>query len=233
MAAPVRVNRRQLALELLTAEPTLRKEVDAIVREELFEPAVEQLKAEFQESTVTREIQGGVGASNESGTLIGDFRQDDGDSNPNLFSFIGFDAGSNPTAEIEQRLDPRHPDGPKMVYKGMDRSGRMEFRYEIVAPNEEAIYDATPMPWGEGNISWAKRIEQGISGVGYFLNKLMPAKGRPLGSASGGGIQVKAQLRSGRFKAVPYLSQMFNKFLSRTGQRSASGRRHRTATVRK
>lgn len=230
----VRIDRRQLAIDLRTAEPTLRKEVDRIVREELFEPAVEAMKAEFRDDNVTREIQGGVGADNITNTLVGSFREDDGDSKPNLFNFIGFEAGSTPTAEIEKRLDPRHPDGPQMIYKGMDRGGRMEFQYEIRGPNEKAIWNATPLPWmDEGGPSWARRIEQGIAGVGHFLNKIMPAKGRGLGSASGGGIQVDGTLRSGHFRPTSYLSKIFNDFLRRAGERKATGRPVRSAVVRR
>lgn len=218
MPTPVRINQRQLMTELAASEPILRKEADRIMREEFFDPAVAELKAQFTNHPVTREIQGGVDADNESGTLPGNFRQDEGDSKPNLFSFIGFEAGSNPTMEIEQRLDPRHPDGPKMTYRGMDRN-KLEFRYQIEAPNEQAIEEATPLPWAAG-ISWVKRIEQGIPGVGYFLNRLDKPTSR-----SGGGIQIEGQLREGRFRPTSYLSKLFNNFLRGVVGRKQTGRR--------
>ena len=217
------INQRQLLAELATAEPTLRKEADRIMKDEFFQPAVDAMKDEFENHKVTLEIQGGRDAENITETLGGFREAKDDDSPPNLFSFIGFDAGSNPTMEIEKRLDPRHPDGPKLVYKGMDRSSRMEFRYEISAPNEEKIYDATPVPWGEGNVSWVQRIEQGIAGIGHFLNRIMLAKGRGLGSASGGGIQIEGDLPGRTFRATSYLSAIFNNFLRRVVGRTPQG----------
>jgi hypothetical protein len=155
---------------------------------------------------------------------MGDFRQEKGDSKPNLFSFIGFDEGSNPTNEIEKRLDPRHPDGPKMIYRGRNPDS-LEFRYEIRAPDKEAIYEATPIPWLKGRHSWAQRVEKGIPGVGHSLNKIMPNGGRGNGSASGGGVQVEGELREASFRSVKYLSKMFDAFLSKVPKRIRSGRK--------
>ena len=109
-----------------------------------------------------------------------------------------------------------------MIYAGRDKE-KLTYRYQIRAPDEEAVYDATPFPetWLQGNVSWAKRVEQGIPGVNHFLN----VKGRP-SSRSGGGIQVDGVVRSGgRFKPVSYLSQLFNNFLKRVAGQSPNGRR--------
>ncbi len=227
------IDRRQLMAELEVADPILKREADKVMMAERFLPAVEQLKTDFASHAVTREIMGGVGASNESGTLEGDFRDEEGDSPPNLTSFIGFNQSPGEViGPILQRLDPRHEDGPKMVYKGRDKSSersevgsRLSFRYlyEIRAPDEGAIYDATPFPdaWLEdGDVSWVKRLEQGIPGIGHFLNVF----GRP-SSRSGGGIQVAGTVRSGgRFRPTPYLTRMFNNFLRRADGRSDNGR---------
>jgi len=50
---------------------------------------------QFEEHPVTKEIQNGPEASNESGTLNGQ---------GNLFSFIGFERGSNPIAPVASFL---------------------------------------------------------------------------------------------------------------------------------
>lgn len=221
------IDRRQLMAELEVIDPILKREADKVMREERFLPAVAELQEAFDSHPVTREILGGVGASNESNTLDAPFREEERDSSPNLYSFIGFDAPPEQViGPIRQRLDPRHEHGPQMVYVRRDKSSarsevgsRLSFRYEyeIRAPNEEAIYNDTPFPqgWLEGDISWVKRIEQGIPGITHFLNVL----GRP-SSRSGGGIQIDGTLRSGRFRPTSYLTRLFNDFL----QRVANGR---------
>jgi hypothetical protein len=217
--AAFNIDRRQLMAELNVAEPILKKEAERVMREEFFEPAVEGLKDDFAAHPVTREIAAGVDAPNISNTLDAPFRnKDEMDSPANLTSFIGFDeAPEQVLAPILQRLDPRHRDGPKLVYKGKSKD-KTVFTFEVRAPDEEKIENATGLPWAEG-ISWVKRIEQGIPGIGHFLN----VKGRP-SSRSGGGIQIDGQLRQGRFKPTSYLSKLFNNFLRRVVGRAENGR---------
>ena len=220
MKATYKINQRNLMAELSASEPLLKKSADAAMREVFFEPSVALMKAEFELDEVTREVSGGVNSENISETLDAVFREDatKNDSKANLTGFIGFDESPELVLKpIRDRLDPANPDGPKMIYKGSSKN-KLEFRYEIRAPNEEAIYRNTPIPWSPG-ISWAKRIEQGISGIGYFLNRKNAS-----GSRSGGGIQIDEKLRSGRFKPRSYLSKIFNNFLRRIGGLKENGR---------
>lgn len=212
------IDRKQLFAEIGQADAQLVAQAKAVVKEKYFDPAVLQLKADFEDSKVTQEIHAGVDAENVSGTLDAPFRDEEGDSTPNLFSFIGFDRGTDPTEAIRERLDPRHQSGPKMIYTGKDKQ-TLTYNFTIKAPNEQAIYNATPIPWATG-LSWAKRIEQGIAGIGQFLNVL----NRPA-SRSGGGIQVGTRskgaagtLRSGRFKPTKYLTSIFNDFIASFSQ---------------
>ncbi len=217
--AGFKIDQRQLMVELSASDPILKREADKALKEGYFDPAVAQLQQEWEQHPVTREIAGGVDADNESGTLDAHFREDGKmDSAPNLTSFIGFDQpGTEVLAPILQRLDPRHPEGPKLVYQGRDKD-KLTYRYNVIAPNEEAIEAATPVPWAPG-ISWVRRLEQGLPGIGHFLN----VKGRP-SSRSGGGIQVDGQIRTGRFKPTSYLSKLFNNFLRRVAGKSDNGR---------
>jgi len=220
--ATVTLNQRALMAELSASEPVLKRVMDEVVEEAFFKPAVEQMQKEFETNAVTREIAGGLESNNVSNTLEGDFVKDGKNiSNPNLWGFIGFDAAQSSPAEvlapIRVRLDPRHPEGPSFIYKGRDK-GLIRYRYEFRAPNEKAIFGDTGLPWNSG-VSWVRRIEQGISGIGQFLN----VTDRP-SSRSGGGIQIEAQLRSGRYKPTPYLSRIFNNFLRRAAGRKATGR---------
>lgn len=225
MPSNVTIDRRSLMAELSASDPILKRVAEETLREAFFNPAVAEMKAEWAAHPVTNEIAGGAGAPNISKTLEGKFRDDGkGDTTANLWGFIGFDA-ANMTPEqvlepIERRLDPKDKDGPKMVYKGRDKD-KLVYSFEIRAPDEEALYNdkKTALPWTDGGISWIRRIEQGIPGVGHFLN----VSGRP-SSRSGAGIQVEALLRSGRFRPVSYLSKIFNNFLRRVVGRADNGR---------
>lgn len=178
----------------------------------VFDTAVQELKDEFENSDVTKEIDRGIGSPNISQTLRG------GDAPESLYGFIGFNDGDNPTEAIRDRLDPTHSDGPKMRLRGREQR-RLSIRYQFVvdAPKEDKIWKATPLPWAK-QLSWAKKIEEGIQGFQSFLARYM---GDP--SRSGGGIQAKGpngELRKLRDASyVPpsdgYLQTMFRRFLSR------------------
>ncbi len=217
MAAGYKIDQRQLLAELSVADPILKREADVVMKREFFDPAVETLKEEFEAHPVTEEIAGGIDASNISNTLEASFKEDgEKDSSPNLTSFIGFDEPPEQVlAPILQRLDPRHRDGPKLVYAGRDKD-KLTYRYTVKGPDEEAIEASTGLPWADG-ISWVRRIEQGIPGISHFLNV---KRGR-----SGGGVQVEGTLRQGRFKPTSYLSQILNNFLRRVAGLVDNGRR--------
>lgn len=218
--AGYKIDQRQLMIELSDSNPILKRVADQTLKEAFFDPAVAQLKSDFLRHPVTQEIAAGVDAPNSSRTLDAPFRENgETDSPANLTSFIGFDESPEEILDpILKRLDPRDPDGPKMVYRGRDKD-KLIYRYDIVSPNEEAIFEKTPIPWAEG-LSWAQRIEQGLPGIAHFLN----VKGRP-SSRSGGGIQIDGTLRSGRFKPTSYLTAMFNNFLRRVAGRTPNDRK--------
>jgi hypothetical protein len=164
---------------ILARRRAIKKEFDKIKNEML---------EEFNNHPVTREIEAGIDSPNISGTLNG---------RANLFSFIGFDAGSNPISPIRDLLD-------KSLFRiHSGNSATAIATFEI--PTAKMIFSVTPLPWAAGR-SWAKGIERGISGLGYYLKK---AKG----SRSGFGIQVRKQVRKGvRFKNIPYISALINKY---------------------
>lgn len=221
----VKINQRQLMVELEASDPILKRVADEVMKESFFDPAVAQLKEEVLSHPITQEIAGGVDAPNVSRTLEAPFREDDDeDRTANLWGFIGFDAkfrGVSPEsalAPILDRLDPSNPEGPKMIYRGRDKD-KLTYRYDIREPDIDAIYNDTPLPWTEaGGVSWAKRVEQGLPGIGHFLNVDRPS------SRSGGGIQIEGTLRSGRFRPTSYLTRIFTNFLRRAAGRTPNGR---------
>lgn len=147
-----------------------------------------ELVSSFQQDPVTVEIDAGVDASNISGTLNG---------KGNLFSFIGFDKGSNPTDEIKKLLKDKINIKVKTLSFG-------RFNISIDAPSKEEIYAVSPIPWNPGR-SWVDGIEKGISGIGSYVYKDSEA------SRSGKGIQTNTSL-GGRFSNRTYMSTLLKEF---------------------
>ena len=154
-----------------------------------FEKLKTKMIAEFQGHPVTREIRGGINAQNISNTLGGI---------TNLYSFIGFDSNSDPIEPIEDlllRTDIRFV-----------KINKQMIEFEVTLPEAEEIFAATPLPWAPGR-SWAKGIESGLSGLGYYLKKSSSS------SRSGLGIQTSQKVRKGvKFNNTKYISSFLKKY---------------------
>jgi len=158
----------------------------------IIEKAQRELVRDFYNHPVTKEVQAGANASNSSGTLGG---------YGNLFAFIGFDSGDNPTQGIENILKQKLSVTVRAISNG-------RFRISILnAASKGEIFSVSQIPWASGS-SWAEGIENGLSNLGSFLysNKGIPK------SRSGTGIQVLRDLRSTNFKTQPYISKIINRF---------------------
>jgi hypothetical protein len=171
------------------------KEIAYKRAQEISRGVTDGLERAFNAHEVTEEIEGGPGANNSSGTLIG--------SDGNLFTFIGFYDGDNPVSPVRQYLRSKGA-----VYKTSKfvklstKEGMYNFR--VNAPTMKDIEGLTPMPWESGR-SWVKGVERGISGVGNYMYKQTAA------SRSGGAIQIKGKL-GGSFKRVKYMSALLNNY---------------------
>ncbi len=170
----------------------LKKKLESETKEKIFKK-FEKLKKEmikdFTNHPVTKEILSGASASNISGTLGG---------YGNLFTFIGFESGQNPIAPIIELLQKT-----QITFFKISPRGTSKIRVEM--PDKEEIFNVTPLPWAAG-ISWAQRIEVGLSGLGQYMNKNSPY------SRSGKGIQSKNKVRGSRFSNTPYVSSFLNKW---------------------
>jgi len=160
---------------------------------ELLSKKIERLKDEmirdFLNLPVTKEIMAGPTSSNISGTLGG---------YGNLFSFIGFQKGANPIDPIINLLN-------QTTYNISRVSPRGQIKLTIVMPSSNDIFNATPVPWAPG-LSWAQRIETGMSGLGNYLNKSSSS------SRSGSGVQSGKKARSGRFLNTKYITHFIKKW---------------------
>lgn len=165
----------------------LRKETEQLIRK-AFQRKKDEMIAEFLNHPVTIEIKGGIDASNISGTLSGI---------TNLYSFIGFDSSDDPIAPIVSKLQETH-----LVFSGI-QGNKIIFNAEI--PSSEEIFKETPLPYMSGR-SWAKSIETGLSGLGYYLKR------KSMKSRSGLGIQAQKPVRSVKFKNTKYISALLKKY---------------------
>lgn len=157
-----------------------------------FDKIKNEIINDFNRHPITMEIEGGVDAANISGTLNGV---------TNLYSFIGFEAGTDPIAPIRSALE-------RSNYRIIDSSTLAESTIFFDIPTAADIFSITPMPWATGR-SWAKGIESGISGLGYYIKKIK-------NSRSGLGVQSQKQVRTGaRFKNTQYISDLINKFTNK------------------
>lgn len=143
---------------------------------------------DFMNHPITKEILAGPNSYNSSGTLGG---------YGNLFSFIGFEENSQPIDPIVKLLNDSNYD---ITLGGQ---GAFQIRFEM--PSAEDIFKVTPLPWAPG-ISWAQRIEVGLSGLGEYMNKSSDY------SRSGEGLQSGKKQRGGSFRNVPYISSFINKW---------------------
>lgn len=193
----VEINQAQLLKDITFKN---NKAITLAIRKEL-EPRIdkvqEKLVKDFSMHAVTKEIEAGPTATNSSGTLNG---------YGNLFSFIGFESGTDPITVVKRILSE------KMTFKvNTIASGR--FKITVYVPSKEEVFAVTPMPWATG-ASWAEGIEKGISNLGSFKFKRSGIRGSSKGSESrsGTGIQVKNFKNSVTFRNTPYISAIFKKF---------------------
>ena len=189
--AKISVNINKAELTASMTEGRNRSSVSSLIRQEWQKKIIDaqnQMVQAYEEDPVTVEIDGGVSSSNSSSTLGG---------KGNLFSFIGFEEGSDPTQPVKQLLRNKINFSVKALTNG-------NFKIEIAAPTKETLYSISPIPWNPGR-SWLDGIEKGISGLGSYVYKESPA------SRSGKGIQTKTSV-GGRFSNRSYMSTILKEF---------------------
>ena len=152
---------------------------------------------DFDRHPVTLELKSGPSASNISHSLPGGYG--------NLFSFIGFSQGEDPTDIVRGHLE-------KIRIQGRGKKGyskdKVFYSFQVKYPALEELKNVTKMPW-EAGLSWLARIEKGISGFGYYMNTAW-SPGR-----SGEGVQVDNKIRTGGYSPVSYYSGIINRFRKR------------------
>jgi len=187
-----KINKKAIEKAIFTNRAVKKMVRDIVEKEVEKEKAL--FRADFESHPVTQELDGGENASNNSGTLGG---------YGNLFSFLGFNRGANPTAPVKSLIQ-------KIILDRNVQSSGNSFKIKVNIPSKEEFAAVARLPW-EGGRSWLLDIERGISGLGAYLY------GRFNNSRSGSGIQSKYNYSNRSFRPVKYFSQMYSKFLRRLG----------------
>jgi hypothetical protein len=163
----------------------------------IFYNAKRMMLKEFDRHPVTQEIEAGPRAVNISNTL---------DGYGNLFSFIGFEAGENPTDKLRNLLEVATQFRQTIYRQGV-------WYFKISLPDKGAIENVTQMPWEKGN-SWAYGVETFISGLSNYMYKKWS------GSRSGMGFQLPYEnWEDIAFTSRPYISEILNNFRERVNNR--------------
>lgn len=152
---------------------------------------------EFESHPITQEIEGGPTAQNTSKTLGG---------YGNLFTFIGFDRGSDPISPLRSLL------ARSIKIKSLrKKNNALTYVLKFSVPSREQIAAVSPSPWSTD--SWVDAVERGMSGLGKYLYS---SSGRFKTSRSGGAIEASVEFRSASTsKAMPYLSEVLENMLKR------------------
>ncbi len=208
-----RVNWTQLNIALAKDSTGKLKAAATQRAAQVFNSSFLQMQKDFESHPVTQEIDQGVSASNISNTLLGR------EGPQNLTAFIGFkESNGSPVDAIRKVIyaaNKRTNGGPTLG-DGVKLSGNVpKWTFRVSAPDPEKVYGATPMPWGQGSISWSEGIERGIPGFAQFLDQYMESDR----SRSGGGIQIhKGEVRPGASYRPPeggYLTPILTSFIDR------------------
>lgn len=163
---------------------------------EIFDQSKRQLLEDFVSHPVTKEIEAGPDTKNTSNTILGA---------GNLYSFIGFESGSDPVGRVYDLLNRGTYLSGRRAKVVRKTKNRIYLGFKVVHPTEVELAAVSKMPWEPG--SWLFKIERGMSGLGYYIyEKYIKA------SRSGTGIQADGKVRTGMFKRTKYMSAILNTF---------------------
>jgi len=164
---------------------------------------------EFEQHPITQELMAGPNPDeNPSGTL--------GSMSGNLFSFLGFYAGTDPTERLRNLLMNIK------LGRGYYSNGIISFSVQNI-PTKNKIIDATRMVWGS-RTSWAFAVEtgkfHGDADLSHFIFKTWA------GSHSGTGFQLKGvKYTEEKFVPKEYISVILGKFKEKVGNYEYRSRR--------
>ena len=129
----------------------------------------------------------------------------------NLYSFLGFFFGKDPTIELRHVLDR------DTTIRKSTRVGTT-FYYRVYYPDKQEITDVSRMDWGSGT-SWAYAVENGdFGGDAHLSHYIYNTWGA---GRSEEGIQTKGVYSENDFAPKPYISTILDNFIQRVNEVNA------------
>jgi len=128
-------------------------------------------------------------------------------SKGSLFSFLGFNAGQDPVGDLISFLDSNIN---YTISNGTVAGNVVALNISI--PSRPEFKSELPLSWTSG-LSWVDAIEDGVSGLPFFLSK--GSTGR-----SEDGIQAKGIIGGAEFTGTPFISELLARFRTRVIGRS-------------
>lgn len=154
----------------------------------LFEQAKRALLQEVENHPVSKELRAKTNPSSFLSAKKG-----------SLFGFLGFNSNDDPVGDLIDFLDInvnyRFSDGTvagSVVAMNISIPARREFKNNL------------PLSWTSG-LSWVDAIEDGVSGLPFFLSK--NDEGR-----SDEGVQAKGIVSGAEFTGTPFISELLARF---------------------
>jgi hypothetical protein len=152
--------------------------------------AKKMMLRDFDAHPITNELKTGGATDNISLTT---------DNVGNLYAFLGFFAGADPTERLRSVLEV----GTSFRYT---RQFGNAWYFQVLFPSQDLIEQVTDLPWGG---SWVDKIENGLDNLDSFIYK--KGYGR-----SQQGIQAPYEINEGAsFQEQPYLSEILANFKDR------------------
>lgn len=162
----------------------IQKDITKIAKREIIK-ANKELLREFLANEISKEIAAGPTSSSK-------FLK-----KGNLFSFFGFENGSDPVGELAEFLSK------SIKLEAIRVTPKMfKIKVSISTPTLEDIESFTSLPWVDR--SWVDAVENGLSGLGAFLF----SENGFNGSRSNTGIQAEKSFSRQSFRGRKYLSDM-------------------------
>lgn len=168
-----------------------------------FDIKKQEMLRDFDTHPVTLEIQAGPRAGGSESL----------NTEGNLFSFLGFPAGTDPTVELREVLE----DNTRIVKTSraaVHRGQTVQYRFPVFAAAIEGeLAAASPTRFNSAK-SWALAVEgRGFSNLDYYVSHYMYDENRTFPTSfSGPAVQLKPQIREGGFTPREYLTEIIKKF---------------------
>lgn len=199
MAGKIRITINKALLSFFASQGknggVLTRALRAPINEKI-EKAQDDLVKKFLSDPISQEILGGPDVTNNPSGTLGGYG--------GLFSFIGFYRDASPVDDVVSLLLQK-------INFRVKSLGFMKYEIDTDFISKDALLkessQMSPIPWNVGR-SWLDAIEHGISGLGQYLNTSRETSH----SRSGRGLQIKAQLRSGKFQNRAYISKYLSEF---------------------